>query len=285
MLRVLSRFEVPRETLTRLAQPFVRLFRAVANKMRTSMQVRIVAIALGISILTVAIAGAFLSTTIRDGLFNKRVSQLDHEYARTASVARETFAASQATDSADLQAKMINLVTERIGVGHSIARGSMLASIENVPVGVNDTATFEAMFDLVSPELREAMINSEQAMWQAVLIPGAYSESGDPEPGVIFASLVDMPAYGRFGFYVLYSMQPEQVTLEFVERTLALGAFVILGAVGVLTFLVTRQAVTPIQRAAATASRLAQGNLEERMPVRGEDEMTVLARSFNDMAA
>ncbi|MDR2702850.1 MAG: HAMP domain-containing histidine kinase, partial [Cellulomonadaceae bacterium] len=60
---------------------------------------------------------------------------------------------------------------------------------------------------------------------------------------------------------------------------------VILGAVGALTFLVTRQAVTPIQRAAATASRLAQGNLEERMPVRGQDEMTVLARSFNDMAA
>ncbi|MDR2703071.1 MAG: two-component sensor histidine kinase, partial [Cellulomonadaceae bacterium] len=206
---------------------FARLIRPIAHKMHTSMQVRIVAIAMGIGILTVTVAGAFLSLTIRDGLFHKRVAQLDQEYARTASVARETFAASQATSAADLQAQMINLVTERIGQGHSVARGSMLASVESAPVGVNDTATFEAMFDIVSPQLREAAIDSYQAVWQSVEIPAAFSQSGDDEPGVVFASLVDMPAYGRFGLFVLYSMEPEQATLNLVERTLALGAMVI----------------------------------------------------------
>ena len=257
---------------------------SLRRKLRTSIQVRIVVTALGIGILTVTLAGYLLSNTIRDGLFDKRVAQLDIEYARTASVARETLAASQATSTADVQAQMNNMVTGRVGYGHAIARGSMLASVEDQPVGVNDTATFEAMSDIVTPELRAAAVTMEQAVWQAVLIPAAYSESGGDEPGIVFASLVDMPAYGRFGFYVLYSMQPEQVTLEFVQRTLAVGAAAILAAVGVLTFLVTKQAVMPVRRAAATASRLAQGNLEERMPVRGQDEMTVLAKSFNNMA-
>lgn len=256
----------------------------LGHKLRTSIQVRVVFLALSIGILTVALAGYLLSNAIRDGLFDKRVAQLDIEYARTAAIARETLATSQATSTADVQAQMIDMVTGRVGYGHAVATGSMLASVEDGWVGVNDTATFEAMNEIVTPELRAAVFDSEQVLWQAVLIPATYSESGADEPGIVFASLVDMPAYGRFGFYVLYSMQPEQLTLEFVQRTLFIGAAAILAAVGVLTFLVTKQAVTPIRRAAATASRLAQGDLEERMPVRGQDEMTVLAKSFNNMA-
>jgi two-component system sensor histidine kinase MtrB len=122
-------------------------------------------------------------------------------------------------------------------------------------------------------------------LWQAVEIPGAYSESGYDEPGVIFGSIVEIPGYGNFGLYVVYSMQPEQESLRFVQNTLLAGAAAILALLGILTFLVTKQAVSPIQRAANTASRFATGHLNERMPVRGQDEMSVLATSFNEMAA
>src|SRR5208282_2985459 len=49
--------------------------------------------------------------------------------------------------------------------------------------------------------------------------------------------------------------------------------------------LVTRWVVTPVRRAARGAQRLSTGNLGERMPVRGVDELAALATSFNEMAA
>jgi two-component system sensor histidine kinase MtrB len=51
-----------------------------------------------------------------------------------------------------------------------------------------------------------------------------------------------------------------------------------------IALLVTRQVVSPVRLAARTAERLAGGRLEERMEVRGEDELARLATTFNGMA-
>jgi len=56
---------------------------------------------------------------------------------------------------------------------------------------------------------------------------------------------------------------------------------VLLGAVA---WLVTRQVVTPVRMARRIAERLAAGKLEERMQVRGTDDLARLAVSFNKMA-
>ena len=52
-----------------------------------------------------------------------------------------------------------------------------------------------------------------------------------------------------------------------------------------LTWLVTRQVVTPIRMARRVAERLAAGQLEERMRVRGDDDIARLGTSFNQMAS
>ena len=52
-----------------------------------------------------------------------------------------------------------------------------------------------------------------------------------------------------------------------------------------MTWLVTRQVVTPIRMARQVAERLAAGELQERLRVRGEDDLARLATSFNQMAS
>jgi two-component system sensor histidine kinase MtrB len=52
-----------------------------------------------------------------------------------------------------------------------------------------------------------------------------------------------------------------------------------------VTSLVTRQVVRPVQQAAEIAERFADGHLEERMPVKGDDEVARLAESYNEMAS
>jgi two-component system sensor histidine kinase MtrB len=54
---------------------------------------------------------------------------------------------------------------------------------------------------------------------------------------------------------------------------------------GGVTWLVTRQVVTPVRLARRVAERLSSGRLEERMHVRGEDDIARLGTSFNQMAA
>ncbi len=51
-----------------------------------------------------------------------------------------------------------------------------------------------------------------------------------------------------------------------------------------IAWLVTRQVVTPVRLARRIAERLAAGRLEERMHVRGEDDIARLGQSFNQMA-
>jgi signal transduction histidine kinase len=57
----------------------------------------------------------------------------------------------------------------------------------------------------------------------------------------------------------------------------------ILAIIGVLAFLHWR-IVLPIRRVSAAAERLASGELTDRLPTRGDDEVSRLSRSFNSMA-
>ena len=55
-------------------------------------------------------------------------------------------------------------------------------------------------------------------------------------------------------------------------------------ALGGVAWFVTRQVVSPVRQAAGIAERLAEGRFDERMRVRGEDDLARLATSFNTMA-
>jgi two-component system, OmpR family, sensor histidine kinase MtrB len=95
---------------------------------------------------------------------------------------------------------------------------------------------------------------------------------------------VYVPDAGVYELYFLYSLQPEQRTLSFVQGLLVGSAVGLMLLIGVMTWLVTRQVVLPVRGAAQVAERFAEGHLSERMVVRGVDEMATLARSFNEMA-
>ena len=76
----------------------------------------------------------------------------------------------------------------------------------------------------------------------------------------------------------------EEESLSLIRSTVIIsGVALTLFVVGI-GVLVTRLVVDPVRRAAGTAQRLAEGQLEQRMAVRGEDDLARLATSFNAMA-
>ncbi len=231
-------------------------------------------------VVTVVLLGLYLSVSIRDGLFEQRLDQVERENAAMTEQVRTTFGSSPATSSDELQL-LLSTMIQTLDAGASSAQDFLLLSSVEQSSLIDVATRLPLQRELLTDELRAATVASDGQVLQSVLIPAEYTASGVSEPGIIMGSTVDVPTVGEYELYAVYSFQPEQATLEFVQRILAIG-YVALVA---LTWTVTRQTVTPVRRAATVASRLADGRLDERMPgSRGQDEMATLARTFNEMA-
>ncbi len=99
--------------------------------------------------------------------------------------------------------------------------------------------------------------------------------------------IVGEPVQARTGLFELYYLFPltaEQQTIALIQRTVLISGLALVLLVLAIALLVTRQVVRPVRVAAETASRLADGDLAQRIKVRGTDDLARLGRSFNDMA-
>ncbi len=104
-------------------------------------------------------------------------------------------------------------------------------------------------------------------------------------PGIVVGSDVTIPADGSTRtVYYLFPLDDVQQTLALVTRSLLTAGVLLLALIAALTWLLTRQIVTPIRMARQVAERLAAGQLQERLRVTGEDDLARLATSFNQMA-
>ena len=102
-------------------------------------------------------------------------------------------------------------------------------------------------------------------------------------PGLIVGEPVQART-GLFELYYLFPLTAEQQTIALLQRTVLLSGLGLVLLVVAIAMLVTRQVVRPVRVAARTAGRLAEGDLSQRISVRGTDDIARLGRSFNDMA-
>ena len=111
-----------------------------------------------------------------------------------------------------------------------------------------------------------------------------YSDRGDRPAELVIGSLLSAPVLGQYRLFHVFPLTAEERTLGLVRRTAAIAGLLLVLLLALISLLVTRQVVSPVRLAAHTAERLAGGRLEERMKVRGEDEIARLATTFNTMA-
>jgi two-component system sensor histidine kinase MtrB len=109
--------------------------------------------------------------------------------------------------------------------------------------------------------------------------------SGRLVAGLVVGSVLRTPVGLDYHLFHLFPLSAEAQTLGLVQRTAVGAGLVLVGLLALIAGLVARQVVTPVRLAARTAEQLAAGRLEERLEVRGEDELARLATTFNVMAA
>jgi len=250
------------------------------------MQLRVVSTALVVGVVAVGALGAFLSDSMRDGLYDRRIAEITLESAQSTGQAQRTLDASPASSVSETQALLYDLHA-MLQTSGSASRDVFLWRPEDGPTtGLLDLSTNPELEGLVSPEMRAQTVEAggEQKL-QPVAIPLDPADPASPVvPGVVVGATVEVPLGVTYELYYLYDLESDQETLSFLQSVLLIGALVLLALLGGITALVTRQAVVPVRQAASVAERLADGHLDERLPVKGHDEMASLARTFNAMA-
>jgi two-component system, OmpR family, sensor histidine kinase MtrB len=238
-----------------------------------------------LTIVVIAVLGNVLLTRVRDGLLDDKVQAALTEAASGTSAAQESFnSADRASGEADYDTLSRDIVF-RLSSGGGPAGANDVALLPmpgNSVAGAPSGATSREMdLSTIPTSLRTRVQDAAGQQWTYSLFT---STSGETKPAVVIGSLVSVATYGNYELYFVFPLDKEQSTLALVRQGLGLAALGLVLLVGGIGWLVTRQVVTPVRMAARIAERLSAGRLEERMRVRGEDDLARLAASFNKMA-
>jgi two-component system sensor histidine kinase MtrB len=119
---------------------------------------------------------------------------------------------------------------------------------------------------------------------QMEFVPAEITLAGQPrEPGLVFGA--PFGAGSAYELYYYFPLTDEQASLAQAQHTMLLVGLAVVVLLAGIAWLVTRWVVIPVRLAAHGALRLSTGQLDQRMAVRGSDELAALATSFNQMAA
>jgi two-component system sensor histidine kinase MtrB len=266
------------------------LQRAVST-WRRSIQLRVVLSTVVLSALVVTLVGWALMRQITDGLVDDRVDVALEEAARSSTEVQESLSAATSDFDASTQLPaLVSAIVSRAG-----AQGYDIVLVGPLPQSGGATSPaagerFTPGLDLASvPSRLEAVVESPESTgssWTFSRLSYEEDTGRSPVPGVVVGTQLRLPADGgSYALYHLFPMSAERATVRLVQRALLTSGVLLLILVAALTWLVTRQVVAPVRWARRVAERLAAGRLEERMQVRGEDDIARLATSFNQMAA
>jgi two-component system, OmpR family, sensor histidine kinase MtrB len=255
---------------------------------RRSIQARVVVSTLLLSAIVVTAVGWFLLRQVEQGLVDHRLTTVLAEAGSENEQARLRLAAVPGTDT-DANAQANDLLDEIYAQGQVRGFSVVLAGAGSGATSVGSRGnehTPNLDVSSVPQSLVEHFDTSQQTAWTYSTIRTVSSDGTTAKtPGIVVGSLVKIPADGSFRtLYYLFPLDDAQQTLALVTRALLTAGVLLLALIAALTFLLTRQIVTPIRMARRVAERLAAGQLQDRLRVRGEDDLARLASSFNQMA-
>ena len=282
------------------ARRFGRALQEIPGTWRRSLQLRVVTGTLVLSMVITGLLGWVLETEIKRNLVDaKETSSLAQVRSGVAEAKKflstdpnvrsgQPAAGAPAVDGSSLAAgDLTNLVTALCSGGGATTYQVLITS-ETLPVG---SATCGPGIESVPAQLKAGVEAMDPATARIKYTPTTLEFDSGPlagtpnKAGLIFGQQIAVSRNAEFQLYYTFPFDNEAHVLVQDSEVIALsGALLILALVGI-AWLVTRQVVDPVRKAAGIAERLADGRLDERMRVRGEDDLARLASSFNKMAS
>jgi two-component system, OmpR family, sensor histidine kinase MtrB len=253
---------------------------------RGSLRVRVIAVTLVLSAVASVAIGLYISVSVRGNLFDQRRDQIVVEAGRATAAAQSVFTQAESSGATpDLDSagdRATDAISTRVSSHPLLALQRAPGQGGGIPA-LEDRQSPDFRDDMASASLRNAVLKGrlDDVSWQSI---GLERADGTRAPGLVAGSLIDIPDAGRYELFLVYDLSDVQSTLDFVQGTLVLGGVALVILIGAVAYVIVRLVVGPVREAAETSEKLAAGQLEERLPERGDDELATLARSFNRMA-
>jgi two-component system sensor histidine kinase MtrB len=299
-----------------------RPYRRMSALYQRSIQVRVVAITLVLSLGAVLLLGLVVMKTVRNGLLNAKdqaaVTQAENGFKAALNQSALYTSASQSHGSTvaatgqtgspgtDGGLDMGTLLSQQVSFLASSGAGQYMV-VGMVPDPATDNTTilkYKASDNPGSRPPREVggvdpdrtissafrtSVGQSSSAYQAEYTTIYYTPASEksPESGLVVGQTLTTTGTNpqTYQLYYVFPFTLESSTLDLVGTTLATAGIFVVVLLGAISWLVVRQVVTPVRMAAEISERLADGRLDERMKVSGTDDIARLGESFNRMGA
>ncbi|GGE64637.1 MtrAB system histidine kinase MtrB [Nesterenkonia cremea] len=267
------------DLLARMARGLSRIPRVWSR----SLLFRAVAFTGALTTVGTLLVAAFLTQQITTGLFQERFDQVEIEATQDLDSIRNAFAGASTTDRTSTETLVRDTMEGMEGSVAQVQRDFVFTPLtDEENLYANPRTSLDNPDEVISQDLVDTVAEGSGQYWQSV---GIEREGGQVVPGVAFGTQVQLPPGHAYAVYFVYDFSPVQETLNFVLRILFLAAVAVLLLNMAIAAWVTRSVVSPISQAAEVSERIASGQLDQRLVVRGEDEIARLGISFNRMAS
>jgi two-component system sensor histidine kinase MtrB len=281
-VRRFSRFR-PKRLIPHSASRRLRRFYASSRRQwRRSLQFRVVGITLLLSAILVSAFGYTVASLISQGVLRAQVQTSEKRILSGAEFAAHELEGFTQADDPGLPAKMAVVATT-------------LSSSMGVPDAEVIIARHDSRFTAAWPDTSVASVvqfDSLHKLRQSVAgsKPGTYQqiETLDIGNGPVRFLVMGTPIVTGgepLELYYLVPLNTENDLVEFVGLVVTATGVALVALLALIAATMTRLVVKPVRVAARTAQRLSAGLLDQRMQVKGEDDLARLAAAFNQMAA
>ena len=243
-----------------------------------SLPLRVILTVFLASLLVLVLGGFLLMRQATTGVLEAKEESVKNEARQALNTAQQQFNGADLTGDVNVD-KLLN----DLAFGYANRSGGsdqyeviIFSRGQTITVGQVDPST-------IPTRLRDAVTAGSEALMMSTEV--RYHDGKAPVPGLVVGSTLVLPGLDRYPIYFIFPMTQELDTLNVLQTAVVTTGVVLVVLLTFIAALVSRQVVTPVRAARRAAESLASGNLNDRMKVRGSDDLARLATSMNNMAS
>lgn len=253
---------------------------------RESLQFRALATAGVLMFLSFLAVGWSLSSQIATSLFENQKSQALQESISGFRNVQSVLNSSEMRSDSEIRRNVSRTLTV-LDAGASGKRSWILVPLEGqgkqgfIPEQSSDKSLNSSS---IPTDFKNTVRDRSGVYWQTSTITTFENNRERTYPVLIVGTHVSIAQNPSYGLFTVYDMTDSSETIAHINFVLFGGFCALLTVVLSVVWFVTRFVVRPITQTAITAERLAAGDLDQRVSVKGEDQAARLGISFNRMA-
>ncbi|MER7275537.1 MtrAB system histidine kinase MtrB [Dactylosporangium sp. NPDC000244] len=259
-----------------------RLWAVARRQWRRSLQFRVVGITLSLSAALVLAFSYTVASLISNSVLEGKLDQSKLMIDSGSSYAMRELAGFTQPDDPGLPPSVKNVVTQLYGsINNQRAEVVMLRRSGPLAASWPPTRDKDVMNNPQVSGLRSLVVGSKGGTYQQI----ATLNIGDGTQKYLVMGTPVAVGSVPIELYYVIPLDNEDELVRFTGAVVTGTGIALVALLALIAAMMTRLVVTPVRVAARTAQRLSAGLLDQRMVVRGEDDLARLAAAFNQMAA